>query len=295
MQMQTRGPGAGWSWLMGGFTVARHHPGKVLGAAALTMLGLGVPSAIQLLARPQGRAILMVFGVTALCSSVLYPLLIGGFMRLLHAAQNDGDVRVALLFDLFRPGRGGARMVLFGLCLLVVYVAFLALVLATVGHSVVPWYVDIVTRQASGVPLTRLPALPAGFGPTLALISVFFLFYSGTLAIGTGQVALRHESPLAALRDGAAGAFKNVLPLVVLTLCGCIALLVFVIAAGILIAILMLLGHFVSSVLGFALAGIVYILLLLAMVACMLGVNYAMWRDVTDATRDGNAAGAVEA
>lgn len=292
MLMQTRGPGAGWNWLVGSCNMLRRRPGKLLGAAALVGLCLFIPSVLQLLARPRGYAIPIVLGAGALLSSVLYPLLIGGFMRLLHTVNDGGDARVAQVFDLFRPGRGGSRMVLFGLCMLLAYVVFLALILAAVGHTVVPWYLDLISRQSSGLPMTGLPALPAGFGPTLALVSVFFLFYGGAVAIGTGQVALGGQPPLAAFRDGITGAFKNVLPLVVLVICGVVALLVFAIVVGILIVILLALAHFVSNALGLALAGIVYFGMLLLIVAFTLGINYSIWRDVAGTARDAAADGA---
>lgn len=294
MRMQTRGPGAGWAWLAGGFSVLRRKPGKILGATVLTGLCLFIPSAIQLLVRPQGTAIPVVLGAVALLSSVLYPLLIGGFMRLLHTASAGGDARILQVFDLFRPGRGGSRMVLFGLCMLLAYAVFLAMVLTAVGRDVVPWYLDIVNRQSSGVPIAHLPALPAGFGPTLALISVFFLFYSGALAIGTGQVALGNQPPLAAFRDGITGAFKNVLPLAVLAICGVVAVLLFALVVGIAIAIVFALVHFVSNGLALALAGIIYLVMLLCIVALMLGVNYSLWRDVAGTAR-GDAADTVAA
>lgn len=282
--MQTKGPAAGWSWLVSGFTALHRHPGAVLGAAALMLLCATLPAAIQFVAQPYGvRAMLVAMGIMAIVTGLLYPVLYGGYMRLFDAIRHDRPANAWILFDAFRPGRGGARLVLFGVCMLVTYVVFFAIVLTTIGHAVAPWYVDLLAQQAHGAPPTALHALPPGFGGVFALLSVFFLFYSAALAIGTGQVALRARSAWAGFTDGVAGAFKNVLPLVVLTICGLLAMLVAIVALAIIVTVFALLGHLVGAVFGLLLGALLYIAFLLALLAVIMGVNYAVWHDVADA------------
>lgn len=289
MSMRARGPGAGWSWLMGGFSVAKREPWKILGATVLFALCVGGIVAIQmymqLVVKPQGGAMAAMLLAIMLVSGIVYPILMGGFMRVLDAGRNAQPVRVSLLFDPLRSGGGGTRLALFGLCMLLVYVAFLAVLLSTLGHGLLSWYLQLLHQQTLGAPMATLPPLPDGFATALALLTVFFLFYSCTIAIGVGQIALRGQSPLLALRDGVAGAFKNASPLLVLAVCGLVALVVLAVAFGIGIAILLLLGMLVSRILGVVLMILGYIVLVILMYAFMMGVNYAIWHDVADGAR----------
>jgi hypothetical protein len=217
MQMRAMGPAAGWSWLMSGFTVMKRHPWTIIGAAALFTVCMIVPMALQFLlqqlAMPHGDAVMIVLLLASmLVFSTLYPVLMGGFMRVIDANHNDRPVNAWMVLSPFRPGQGGLRIALFGLGMLVIYVAFLAALLSTVGHGLLSWYLQLLEHQSLGVPPQALPPLPPGALATFALLTVFFLFYSGAIAIGVGQTSLRDQSPLAALRDGIAGAFKNVCP-----------------------------------------------------------------------------------
>jgi hypothetical protein len=154
----------------------------------------------------------------------------------------------------------------------------------TVGHDFGAWYVNFVVHQPPlGSPPQALPKLPAGFAVSLALVTVFFLFFSGAMAVGVGQASLHRETGVAAFRDGIAGAFKNVLPLVVLAICVLLAFLVLAVLLGFVGAIVIGLVFLASKVLGVIIGVAVYIAFILFMMAIMMGVNYAMWHDVTDA------------
>ncbi|MGH8125274.1 MAG: hypothetical protein ACREPK_05450 [Rhodanobacteraceae bacterium] len=289
MLMRARGPGAGWSWLMEGFTVANRQPRQILGACLLLILCAAVLVAVQLLTqwalRPQGFAAIAMFAAFTLAGSILYPILMGGFMGVIDASRNDRQVRVLMVFEPFRKGYGGSRLALFGLCMLVIYAAFLAILLTTVGHGLLSWYLQLLDQQALGTPVRSLPPLPGGSSTALALLTVFFIFYSCAFAIGTGQVALRNQSPLPALRDGIAGAFKNALPLLVLSVCGLVALLVLAVGFGVLAAILLVVGALVSRPLGVVLLVLIYVALAVLLYAFMMGVDYALWHDVADGSR----------
>lgn len=293
MRMQAMGPGAGWSWLRSGFTVAARNPGKILGAAVLLALCLALPALIQFAVKPRGDTIFVTLGAITLLSCVVYPILYGGFMRMLDADRNGRAFSAFGIFEPFRPGRGGSRLALFGVCMLVAYVVFFAIVLATIGRAVGPWYLHVATLQNTPFAPVTLPPAPAGTGITVILAIVFFLFYSGALAVGTGQVALRDASAWNGFRDGVAGSFKNALPLVVLAVCTLVALFIAAIGLGILVAVLFLLGHFVGTSISLILTGLLYVVFMLLIVTLMMGINYAMWRDVAGGAADGSAGAPV--
>jgi hypothetical protein len=292
MMMHARGPGAGWSWLMGGFTVAKRHPWTIIGAAALFTLCMLVPMALQFLlqqwATSHGDAAMIVLLLASmLVFGALYPVLMGGFMRVIDANRNDRPMSAWMVLSPFRPGRGGLRIALFGLGMLLLYVAFLAGLLSTIGHGLLSWYLQLLDSQTLGAPPQALPPLPAGALASFALLTVFFLFYAGATAVGVGQASLRDQPLLAALRDGIAGAFKNALPLVVLAVCGVITLFVVAIAFGVLGVVPVLLGMLVSKPVGIMLFALLYIAMIILMYAFMMGVNHAMWHDVAEGGSQG--------
>lgn len=289
MQMHAKRPGAGWNWLLGGFTVFRRNTGTILGAALLLALCMAVPSVVQFLVKPQGTAVLFFFAILMLLGGVVYPILLGGFMRVIDRSRNERATAVLSVFEPFQPGQGGARLALFGLCMMVLYVVFLAAVLSTVGHGMAAWYMQLLDMQAQHK--LGMPPLPAGSSITLALVSVFFLFYSGAMAIGIGQVSLRGQAPVSGFRDGISGAFKNVLPLVVLAICGIILMVVVSLAFGIVFAIVIGLAALASKALAMILFIPLYLVLIVVIFTFMMGVNYAVWHDVADA---GNSNDAVQ-
>ncbi|MGO1893158.1 MAG: hypothetical protein ACTH0Y_08295, partial [Luteimonas sp.] len=125
-----------------------------------------------------------------------------------------------------------------------------------------------------------LPPAPANLGLFVALALLFGIFFSGVYMLAFGQAALGGSKVSAALKDGFVGTFKNVLPLVLLSvLClvlGGVALVVFLLVAG----LLMVVGSLVSPVLGMVLMLPIYLGLLLLMYVIAYGVGYFMWRDV---------------
>lgn len=280
MQMQSRSAGAGWAWLKGGFEVFRNNRGALFGATVLLGLFMAIPTVVQLIAKPHGTGMLVWFGATTLLFGLLYPVLIGGFMRIVDGSRNGRPVSAWTVFEPFRARQGWPRLVVFGLCMSVMYLVFLAIVMMTVGRGVLHWYMQVLQAQADAGAIHALPTLPAGFGITFALLTVFFIFYSGAYAIGVCQAALRGAEPLAAFRDGISGAFKNVLPLVVLAVCGVLASIAFAIALVIVAVILVLLASLIGKAADIVPMVLAYVVMLLLVVPFMMGVNYAIWRDV---------------
>ena len=288
MGMKASGPAAGWSWLVRGINTGRRNPRAVFGAAGLLALCGLAPSALQLLLqatiKPGPATLLVLMGAAMAVAAVLYPLLCGGFLQVIDAADAGRPTRATALFAPFRAGHGGGRLVLLGLGLLLVYVAVLALVMLTVGRGLGAWYLQVLAQAAAGGAAGAMPpALPAGFAATFALLSVFGLFYSGVYAIGMGQVALGGQGALDGLRDGFVGAARNLLPLLVLAVCGLAVGLVAALLVGLLVGAVALLAGLLSKVLALVLVVPLYVALVVAMYVVMFGVMHAIWRDVAGA------------
>lgn len=285
MGMKASGPAAGWSWLVRGINTGRRNPKAVFGAAGLFALCGLAPSAVQLVLqatlKPAPATLLALMGAMMVVGAVLYPLLCGGFLQVIDAADAGRPTRATAVFAAFGRGHGRRQLVLLGVLLMLAYVAVLALVMLTVGRELGAWYLQVLAQAAAGGAAGATPpTLPAGFGATFALLLVFGLFYSGVYAIGMGQAALGGRSALDALRDGFVGAARNLLPLLVLAVCGLGIGLVAALVIGLLVAIVVLLAGLLSKVLALVLVVPLYLALILVVYVVMFGVMHAMWRDI---------------
>jgi hypothetical protein len=217
-----------------------------------------------------------IYAASMLLGLLLVPLY-AGYIQLINAAEHGLPARIR---DIFRPyGRGDAwRLIGYGLVLMVIYVAFVGLVVVTAGSGIVHWYIELVTAQANH----QLPAtgLPDGFGTAIALFVVVWIFMIGVHAIGLGQIALRERSVFGAIGDGLLGALKNLLPLLLFAVSLVLAMVAAVIIFALVAMLLVLLGKLVGIWLVLVLLIPLYIAMLLMMFATIYGVMYHLWRDV---------------
>jgi hypothetical protein len=284
MTTRSKGPLAGFGWLNRGISVSYRHPKPLFGGAAFLLLAALLPSLItlpmQLHAINAGTPLSpATFGWATVGSMLLGLLLVplyAGYLQVIDAAEHGRPARAR---DIFKPYRQGEalRVIGYGLALIVVYIAILAIVIAATGGGIVSWYMQVLTTQASHQPP---PALPHGFGITIALFVVLGIFMMGFYAISLGQVALRQRSVFGAIGDGLIGALKNLLPLLVFAVSLVLAWIVAAIAIVIVAALLALIGKLVATWLVFVLIVPLYIAFLLMMFTVMFGVMYHLWRDV---------------
>jgi len=285
MTTKAVGPGKGWGWLMSAVNLGRNNPKAIFGAVAWVALIALVPSIIQLglqygLKLGQG-AVLSVIGATTLLSILVYPLLIGGLLRVIDAAENGRPTRAAAVFDTFRSGHDAGRLIGFGLLLTAIYIGLFLIIIYLFGRDFMHWYWNLITAtQANpGVP-PQIDSLPDGFGRLLGLGMLVAMFFSGVYAIGFGQVALAGRKVGEALGDGLAGTLKNVLPIVVLALIAIVGFVVLAIGFGLVAAILGAIGALIHPALAVVLLLPVYFAMILVMYVVMFGVMYYMWRDI---------------
>ncbi len=282
-------PGSGWRWFRQAINLGRNNPKAVFGAVALMALIALIPSVIQMVLQyglglgPE--EVMVVIGLTSVLSILIYPLLIGGLLRVIHAAENGQPTHASAIFDTFRADNGRGRLIGFGLLMTAIYLGVFLLVISLFGKDFMSWYWQLITaaqeQQAGGAAMSpALMALPEGFGTVMAIGSLFALFMGGVYAIGFGQVALGGRSIGQALGDGFGGTLKNVLPIVLLAVIAVIAMFALALVVGIVGGILMLVGSIVSKALGMLLVMPIYVGMLLVIYVVMFGAMYFMWRDV---------------
>jgi hypothetical protein len=285
MTTKAMGPARGWDWLMRAVNLGRNNPKAIFGAVAWVALVALIPSVIQLCLQYGLKlgptAVLPVIGATTLLSILIYPLLIGGLLRVIDAAENGRPTRAGAVFDAFRSGHGGGRLIGFGLLITAIYIGLFLVVIYLFGRDFLHWYWDLITAaQANPGKPPQIGSLPEGFGRLLGLGMLVAMFFSGVYAIGFGQVALAGRRVGEALSDGFAGTLKNVLPIVVLAVIVVVGFVVLAVAFGLVAAILGAIGALVHPALGMVLLLPVYFAMILAMYVVMFGVMYFMWRDI---------------
>lgn len=287
MTTRSRGPLAGFGWLRNAINLGHGNPKAVFGGAALVLLLSLLPSAVTMplqFGMTPGPAMLgLVIAISLLAGLLLVPVL-AGMLGVIDAAENGRPAKATDVFAPYRRGEG-LRLIGYGVAMLGVYLVAAAVVIAIAGAGVWRWYLQAMTLQqneADPAALQAMQALPDGFGMALALATVLGLLIGGIYSISLGQVALGGRGVFASIRDGIAGSFKNVLPLLVLALCGLIAGLVLMLVFGLAVGLLMVVAKLVGDWLMFALLVPVYFGMMLMMFVVMFGVIYHLWRDVCD-------------
>lgn len=288
MTTRALGPAAGWSWLAKAINLGRGNPKAVIGAIALLAVVALVPSLVQLVLQQllPVETVMVLAGVMTLVMIVVYPLLIGGVLRVIHATEQGLPTRALAVFDSFRPSEDRARLVAFGVVMAVIYIAMFAIVIGIFGKGFLSWYMQIIQISAdfSAAGDTSKPPVypppPEGMGTMMALLMAFGLYFGGVYAIGFGQVALANRPLKQALSDGFAGSLKNLLPIIVLaalSFFGVMALSFVLMLVG---GVLLLIGGLIHPLVAALLVMPLYLAMLLVVYMVMFGVMYHLWRDV---------------
>jgi hypothetical protein len=285
MATRSRGPMAGFGWLNRGISAGFRHPKPLFGGAALLIVAILIPSFItlplQFQAMRSGAPLQpatfgWIMALSTLLGLLILPLY-SGYLQIIDACEQGLGARAG---DIIRPYREGnaLRLIGYGLVTSVIYLALIGGVLVTTGSGLAHWYVQVLSAQANHLPPPT--TLPDGFGITLLLIMVLFIFMMGVYSIGLGQVSLRNRNIFAAIGDAFIGALKNLLPLLMLAL-GLVLIWVGITLCFLIVAMMLtLLAKLVGAWLMFVLLVPLYIALVLVIFTAMFGVMYHLWRDV---------------
>ncbi|RUL71054.1 hypothetical protein [Dyella choica] len=285
MAIRSMGPGAGFGWLSRGISVGFRHPKPLFGGAVLVLLAAMVPTLItlpmQLHALHSGTplqptAFLWIMALSVLLSLLVLPLY-AGYLKVIDSAEQGLAARASDIIKPYAEGKA-LRVIGYGVLMMVVYLATFAIVIATTGGGVAHWYMQVLTAGANHLPPPT--GLPDGFGITFLLLAVLGIFMMGFYSISLGQVSIRDRGVFGAIADGAIGALKNLLPLLMLALGFVLTWIAVAIGFGIVALLLALIGKLVGAWLMLVLLFPLYIALFLTMFTVMFGVAYHLWRDV---------------
>ena len=284
MTTRTMGPASGWRWLVSAVNLGGGNPRAVFGGAALLMMvvffAAVVLSIVMATVLPEGAAAQM--GGSVLVTLPLLALMGGlmvGYLRLIDAVETGRPASATQVFAGFGDRAAWLRAVAILLALALLQYLLLAGAVMLVAPEAGRWYVE--NMGATPAPGEQL-ALPPGAGRVIAVTMVVSVLVYAVQGIALGQVALRGKAVGAALRDGGAGAIRNVLPLAVLMLLAMGAMVAIGVVVGVLAMLVAALAGTgpAAMAIGMVVGLPIYLLVALAMIVVSFGVMYAMWRDI---------------
>lgn len=285
---------AGFDWLTRGINLGRSNPKAIFGGAALLLLTMvGIALAMSLVvgivvavASDSMAAMLVIMVVLMAAMLTVLAMLLVGFLRLIHAVESNQPARATDVFSGFGDMPTSLRAIGFLLLLGLIQNVLMVGTLAVLAADVLGWYGNAMqaSMALSAPGSAAAPAVPAGlpdgFGLAMLVMLVIGLFTMGVQAIGLSQIALRGAGVGKAMSDGVAGAFKNLLPLLVQM----VAIIVASLVASIVLVIVMLIVGLLAKLVGtwlMVLIGIpLYVGFVLAMYVVIFGMQYHCWRDV---------------
>jgi hypothetical protein len=285
MTTRSKGLGAAFGWLSRGISVGFDEPKILFGAAALVVVAAMLPTLITLpiqfyllhAGMPPQSGVFRWIPILSMLLGLLAVPLYAGYLQVVNEVEHGALPRVSDIIKPYREGKA-PRLIGYGLLMLVIYFAMLAIVLVAAGGGTAHWYMQAVTAQADH---QQPPiGLPDGFWITLLLFMVVAIFMMGFYSISLGQLTLRNRSVFGAIGDGLIGALKNVLPLLMLAVSLVVIWIGVALCFGILAFVLAMIGKLVGPWLIFVLIVPLYIALLLVAFTAMFGVMYHLWHDV---------------
>ena len=288
MTTRALGAAAGFGWLKNAVNLGRNNPKAIFGGAALLMVVAVV--AMVLAALAMGLVVAIVgegLGGTIAGMLLMMVVLLAvmgmlsvGYLRLIDAVESG---RPARAFDVFAGfGDVAASLRMIGLMVLLTIVQNLLMValLSVFAAGVIDWYMQAMQASMAGTPDLAMMQLPAGIGLAYLVMILIGMVFFGVQSVGFGQVALRGRGVFGAMGNGFAGAFKNLLPLLVMLLTYFVAIIVVGIAAFLLVMLVGLLANAVGAWVGIVIGVPLYLAFVLMLVVVGFGAMYHLWRDV---------------
>lgn len=291
MTVKTISLGAPYRWLGAAFATCRAHPRVLLGAASLLLVVALLPTLVQVLLeaalRPSPAARAVIQALFTILALILFPPVVGGFYRIVHALHEGRPAHAFELFAVFQDGAATRRLITANLVfVLVSIVVIVGLAFGFGGQELLDFLRTMATLKPGA---TALPPLPPGLLPLICVLLILALVIMTAQGLATAQVALSERMPLPAVGDGFKVALRNIgalllfyVPVAVL---GFIVAMVFVLVAALLGAMLSV----ASPVLAAVLIAPLTLVLVLVFYGLMFTFFYHAWRDTL-----GSAASSVQ-
>ena len=274
--------GTPYRWLGEAFAMFRAHTGVLFGAALLAVLVALLPSVLQLvlelLLTPSGAASQMIELLCLLLGLVLFPPVVGGFYRLVHALQAGRAATALDVLAVFQDGPAAVRLIITNLVFTLITLLLAGAIAYAVGG---PELFDFLRAMAALKPdAATLPALPGGLFSTFALVLAVGLLIGTAQGLAMVQVAVAGRAPAPAIGEGFLAMGRNLGALLLfylpVALIGGVIFLVFGLIAALIGAVL----SAISPALTMALVLPLALGLVVALYAVGFNFIYHAWREL---------------
>lgn len=285
MTVNTVSLGSPFRWLAEAFAMCRAHTRVLFGAASMLLFVAALPSVVQMLVEAAvqpsagGRGVIQaVFTIIAL---LLFPPVVGGFYRLVHALHEGRPAHARDLFALFQDGPATLRLIVTNLIFVAVSLLAIVGLAAVVGGQELLEFLRAAAVLKPGA--TELPPVPDGMLILISVMLILALLIMTAQGLATAEVAITGRSPLAAVTAGFKLALRNLgtfllfyLPLAVIAF---IAFMILALVAALVGGMLSLASPTLAAVLLVPVA-LVFVLVVYAL---MFTFFYHAWRDTLGA------------
>lgn len=283
--------GAPFGWLMKALDVGRRNPGALFGGFLLLLLVGLVPSAVQWfgewVAAPLTGAWYAINALSVLVSLAIMPPLLGSAFRLVHACETGAPARAVDVLAGYRDGPFALRMILLAVAYVGIFLVVTGALYALLpAKELIGQMIGVALSAPAGTPpdFTGLDAPPGGLLLWLLGATAMLLVLGNAYMLSFGQAALAGRPVLAALGDGFAGAFRNLLPFLGFAIAVFFVGLVLMLIAGVVILVVIAVVSAISPALALAVALPLYLALMLGIYVVMFGFYYHGWREIFGAT-----------
>lgn len=273
---------APWRWLRQAVALLRRHPRTLfLGALLLVLVAL-LPTLLQLILLPlMPSQAGFIQGLGFALSLLLYPPAVGGYYRLLHAADGERGPSPTAVLDAYVDAPLTRRMVVLNLLFVSLTLLVISLLSLAFGGEALMQFLRELSALQPGAKV--LPAWPRGALPLLFAMALVGVALVSAQGLASAEAALRERPPLSALPAALLATWRNFVALLLFFVP--VSVLAFLL--GMLVALAgVLLGTVVGTVLGnaatVAVALVIGLLAALALYALLFAFFYYGWRELFD-------------
>jgi len=222
------------------------------------------------------------YAVTIVLSMALFPPMMAGWFRMDHGIDRGDAVGATSVLAPYRDSALWLRSIGFALLAFVIYAAIFGLLALTFYGSIMEFMQQMQAQQAAAVAgvAPAPPHFPAGLVIGYFLMIVVGSFLQFVYLLGFADLALNGTGAVGAMTRAARATFKNIVMLVVFTICLFVASMVVFMLLGIVIAVLMVVLTMLMKSLAFVVIALFYIAMMLCIYPLMFAINYQAWKSM---------------
>jgi len=220
------------------------------------------------------------YALTIVLSVALFPPMVAGWFRLCRGIDRDEAIGALSVLAPFSDRALWLRSVSFAALAFVVYLAFMAVMALAFWGTVADVMHQVQEQQAAkmiGVAAAP-PHFPASFFLGYFLLIVVGSFLQFVFMIGFADVALQGTGAVDAMMRAMQAVFKNIVKLVVFTVCMMVIAMVVMFVVALVLGILAALLMVLMKTLGVIVIALFEILLMLCIYPLMFAINYFAWK-----------------